>query len=98
VLFRSDSAKKEELPPFKYLEIEVTRKEASTVFLKVPRDFDMNKIKRSGGRDSILSKACKKTISDLEWDDTGWEDDIEWESIKDVSEEEATIYQVYEVK
>ena len=84
-----------EKPPFKYLEIEVTRTESSTVYLKVPQDFDRKSITR---KSDILAKACKKTLSDYDWDHYGWEQDIECQSVKEVSENDATAYNVYEVK
>jgi hypothetical protein len=90
-----DNPKPPEKPPFKYIEVEVTRMEHSTVFLKVPQDFDTKLIKR---RSEILAKACKETLSDFDWDKDGWEHEIEWQSIKEVPEKEATAYKVYEVK
>jgi hypothetical protein len=90
-----DPPKPIEKPPFKYIEVEVTRKQFSTVYLKVPQEFDTNSIKRKG---DILVQACKKTLGDFDWETPFMDDDVEWQSIKEVSEEEATAYQVYEVK
>ncbi len=84
--------------PFKYLEVEVTRTQSTVVFLKTPYDFDVTKLKRGGGKDSILANACKRTTSDLDWDDWDWESTVEYQSSKEVSEDDATCYAVYEVK
>jgi len=81
-------------PDFKYLQVEVTRQQTSFVTLKVPYDYD-NKLIRRG---LILGEACKKTLLDSDWDDYGWELDVDCLSIKEVTEAEATIYEVFEVK
>jgi len=85
-----------EKTPFKYLEIAVTRTESSTIYLKVPRTFDTKDIKRR--RTDILANACKETLTDFDWDKTGWEIDITCQSIKEVPEEIATQYEVYKMK
>ena len=84
-------------PTFKYIEVEVTRTEGSIVYLKVPEDFDLDKIRRGHGMDSILVKACKQTLDKGDWDSNGWELDLIWQSIKEVSEKEAKQYDIYEV-
>jgi hypothetical protein len=89
---------KQEPKPDKYLEVEVTRTQTAIVYLRVPHNFDMNKIKRNGGKDSILSRACVNTLSSYDWDDTGWENDVGWNCIKEVPEHAARAYDVYEVK
>ena len=88
---------KVENPPFKYLEIEVTRTQSSIVFVKVPYNIDMTKLRRGSGTDSIISKACAQTLQESDWDSYGWKHDVEVQSIKEVTEEEATAYEVYVV-
>ena len=83
-------------PEFKYLEVEVTRTEGSTLYLKVPGNFDHTKLRRD--KDKVLVKACKETLDDFDWDNTGWELDLEVQSIKVVPEKEAVQYCMYEVK
>jgi hypothetical protein len=79
-------------PEFKYLEVEVTRTEGMTLYLKVPYDFDRKKLSTE-----LLAKACKETCNDYDWDDYGWEQTVEWQAVKEVPEKDATIYEVYEV-
>ena len=88
---------KVEIPQFKYLEIEVTRLQSSIIYVRVPGDFDKSKLHREHGKDSIISKACQKTLSTYDWDDMGWEQDVECQSVKEVSEQVATAYEVYDV-
>ena len=90
-----DTPKAPELPEFKYLEVEVTREQCTTVYLKVPQNFDIKSLRRDHKH---LSKACKETTSESDWNDFGWELDVSCNSIKEVSEKEATMYEVYEVK
>ena len=89
----SDKLPPEPKPEFKYLEVEVTRTEGTTVYLKVPYDFDRKKLSTE-----LLAKACEETSEDYDWDDWGWEQTVEWQSVKEVSEKDATAYTVYEVK
>jgi hypothetical protein len=84
------------VPEFKYLEVEVTRTEGSTLYLKVPGNFDHTKLRRD--RDKILVKACKETLDDYDWDNNGWELDLEVQSVKEVTEKIAGQYCMYEVK
>ena len=80
---------------YKYLEIEVTRMQGSLVFLKVPKDFDH---RACVNLQEILAAACVETCRDSDWDAHGWEDTVEWQSIKPVTEKEAELYQMYKVK
>jgi len=90
----TDKLPPEPKPEFKYLEVEVTRTEGTTLYLKVPYDFDRKKL--SG---ELLVEACNKTCySDFDWDNYGWEQTVECQSVKEVSEKDATAYEVYEVK
>lgn len=84
-------------PDFKYLEVEVTRVEGTTLYLKVPWNFDVKTLRRSSGN-KILIDACKETVGDYDWDDFGWEDTLEVQSVKSVEEKEATAYETFEVK
>jgi len=79
----------------KYLEIEVTRTQGSLVFLKVPKDFNH---RACVNLKEILAAACVETCSDSDWDANGWEDTVEWQSIKPVTKKEAEAYQMYEVE
>lgn len=90
-----DSPKKPELPPFKYLEVEVSREQYTNIYLKVPGDFDTKRLHREG---KIIGEACRKTTTPTDWDCYGWESNVTCERIKEVTEREATCYEVYEVK
>lgn len=79
---------------FKYLEVEVTRTEGTTVFLKVPKDFNF---KACANFTDILAAACDETVSASEWGDAGWRDTVEWQAIKEVPKEEAEQYVLYEM-
>jgi hypothetical protein len=94
----ADTPNKPILSPFKYLEIEVTRTQSSIVYVKVPRDLDTMKIQGGYGRDSIVSNACRKTLTTSDWNNDGWEYDVECNAIKEVPEDVTTAYEVYEVK
>ena len=74
---------------YKYLEVEISKKLFTTVYLKVPKNFDNNI------SSIILSKAAEETCDRMDWDDYGWEETIEWENIKEVSEKTANEYKVY---
>jgi len=81
------------VPEFKYLEVEVTRTQGTVLYLKVPKNFETKKL-----NNKILVDACKGTLAEYEWDEEGWEGTIERQATKEVSENEATAYNVYEVK
>lgn len=80
---------------YKYLEVTVIKKSYSTVFLKVKKDFVWNTVRN---KCALLGKAAKETCDRFDWDDFGWEDDVEYNEIKLVDEQEALQYKVYEVK
>lgn len=80
---------------FKYLEIAVTRTQGSLVFLKVPKGFNHQ---ACVNLNEILAAACVETCSDSDWDANGWEDTVEWQSIKPVPKSEAEQYKMYELE
>jgi hypothetical protein len=79
---------------FKYLEVDVTRAQGSTVFLKVPADYDFQ---RARGFDAVLQQACAETVNEREWENDPVRE-IEWHSVTEVSKEVANGYKVFEVK
>jgi hypothetical protein len=85
----------ETVEEYKYLEIKVTRTQGSLVFLKVPKDFNH---RTCVNLKEILAAACVATCSDNDWDANGWEDTVEWQSIKPVTKKEAEAYLMYEVE
>jgi len=76
----------------KFIEIEVTKVLGTTLFLKVPKSWTYKNICIKD-----LVRAINQDISDSDWDDCGWEQTLEWESIKEVSENEAKQYSVYDL-
>lgn len=75
----------------KYLQVEITRMQGTLVFLKVPKDFDS----KARGFKEILKAAAVETCDEYDWDSHGWEDTVEWQSIKEAPEAEAQKYDVY---
>jgi hypothetical protein len=88
-----DKLPTEPKPEFKYLEVEVTRIEGTTLYLKVPYNFNRKNLSIK-----LLVNACKETCEEYDWDNSGWEHDVELQSVKEVTEKDATAYNVYEVK
>ncbi len=71
----------------KFLEVEVTRQQGTTVYIEVPDDFDPVSARHH------VKLAAIHTVGRHEWDDDGWENTVELESVKVVTEEEE--YKVY---
>lgn len=84
-------------PTFKFIEVEVTRTEGTTLFLKVPSNFDNQSLFHYKSM-KLLVEACKKTCGNFDWDNFGWEESLEVQSVNDVSEKEASQYKTYEIK
>ena len=75
------------------MKVEVSRKEYSELYLEVPDDFDHRRIDPD-----ILKEAAIKTLdSDFDWDDFGWSETVEEESVEVVGEEIANQFEVYKV-
>lgn len=76
---------------YEYYKIETIKKSFTDVYIKVPTG------RKIEFRDTVLvGRAAKKTINDYEWDDWGWENDVEINSIEKVTEEDAEIYSIYD--
>ena len=86
----NSAVKKEE--KFKYLAIEVTRSQGTTVFLKVPYSWNYTCI-----NNQLLNDAIEKTIREYDWDAGNGRDNLDWQNIKEVSENEANQYNVFDV-
>lgn len=80
----------------KYLKLEITRTEGTDIYVKVPDDFDHNALIRAEHAGKI-GRIAKETVMNGEWDNYGWEENIEVQSIKVVPESEATQYAVGEL-
>jgi len=82
-----------ETDQFEFLRVEVSRRESTEIYLKVPMGW------RPKGRDyKILGKAAKETTSSCDWDKSyGWENDVEMQSCYVCSPEEANQFFCYTV-
>lgn len=78
---------------YRYYEVEVSRRQIAYVTVRVPHDqkFDY----RIGNSQEIVEKAVDELVQNYEWE-TEYPQDIEVESIKEMTEDEATAYDVYE--
>ena len=80
-------------PQYRYYEIEVSRKQVAYVTVRLPHDqkFDY----RIGNSQQIAENAVKIHVHDYDWD-AGYPQIIEVENIKQITEDEALEYDVYE--
>ena len=80
-------------PQYRYYEVEVSRRQIAYVTVRVPYDqkFDY----RIGNSQEIVEKAVDELVQNYEWE-TEYPQDIEIENIKEVTEDEALEYDVYE--
>ena len=80
-------------PQYRYYEVEVSRRQIAYVTVRVPHDqkFDY----RIGNSQEIVEKAVDELVQNYEWE-TDYPYDIEVESIKEMTKDEALEYDVYE--
>jgi hypothetical protein len=82
---------KDKAPQYLYYEIEVSRKQTAFVNVRVPADKPIdwkNALK-------IAQDAVKQNVRDYDWE-VEFPNEIEVEHFKEVSEDEATAYDVYQ--
>jgi hypothetical protein len=84
---------KNEQPQYRYYEVEVSRRQIAYVTVRVPYDqkFDY----RTSNSQKIVAKAVDETVQNYEWENE-YPQSIEIEGIKEMTEDEATVYDVYE--
>lgn len=82
---------KDKEPQYLYYEIEVSRKQVAYVNVRVAAD---NPIDWKNAH-KIAKAAVKENLKNYDWED-GYFNEIEVEQIKQVSEDDATAYDVYE--
>lgn len=76
---------------WEYLCVEVTRSESTDLYLKVPKGW------RPSGRDHVMiGRAAKQTTTDSDWDNYGWEQDVEVQGYKPVEASEAEEYRIFD--
>lgn len=78
-------------PQYRYYEIEVSRKQTAFVNIRVAAD---NTIDWKNAQ-KIVKAAVEQNVKNYDWED-GYFNEIEIEKIKQVSEDEALEYDVYE--
>ena len=80
-------------PQYCYYEVEVSRRQIAYVTVRVPHDqkFDY----RIGNSQEIVEKAVDELVKEYEWEND-FSQYIEIENIKEVTEDEALKYDVYE--
>jgi hypothetical protein len=81
---------KDKEPQYLYYEIQVSRKQTAFVNVRVPAD---KPIDRKNVQD-IAEAAVEKNVTSYDWEVDS--NDIEVEHFKEVSEDEATAYDVFE--
>jgi len=83
---------KDKEPQYLYYEIEVSRKQVAYVNVRVAADNPIN----WKNAQEIAEAAVEKNLKNYDWEIDGPGDDIEVEQIRQVSEDDATAYDVYE--
>ena len=84
---------KDKEPQYLYYEIEVSRKQTAFVNVRVPADKPIDQ----KNAQKIAKAAVEQNVRDYDWED-GYFNEIEVEQIKEVSRDEATAYDVFEVE
>ena len=80
-----------EKPLHRYYEIEVSRRQIAYVTVRVPYEKELN----FRNSHAIAVEAVDDLVRSYDWE-TEYGDDIEVESIKEMTEDEATEYDFYE--
>lgn len=78
-------------PQYRYYEVEVSRRQIAYVTVRVPHDTVLD----FRSSHEIAERAVNELVQNYEWE-TEYPQDIEVESIKEMTEDEATVYDVYE--
>lgn len=72
----------------KILHLEITRSESTDVYIEVPDDFighpPLGKVART-----LAKEAAKRTITDFDWDKADWDNTLEVQSSKLLSDAES---------
>jgi hypothetical protein len=76
---------------FEYIEVEVSRSEVTSVFLKVPKGW-----KPSGKDYKLIGRAAKETTEDSDWDKWLWEQNVDIIRCKPATEKDALSYSVFD--
>lgn len=76
---------------YDYYRVGVTKKSYTDVYIRVPKGETVTFKDRK-----LVKEATVKTIDKYDWDDYGWEDDLDIDEVASVDEKEATSYQFYD--
>jgi hypothetical protein len=74
-----------------YYRVQVTKKSYTDVYIKVPKGETVTFRDRN-----LIKEAAFKTVTKYDWDDHGWEDDLDVDAVEKVSEKDATQYTFYD--
>ena len=84
--------KNTDVDDFEFLSVEISRKQYTTIYLKVPIGW------RPKGRDyKLLAKAAEETTERYDWDECAWPHTVEMESFAVCDKNEAQRYLYYEI-
>jgi hypothetical protein len=84
---------KDKEPQYLYYESEVSRKQTAFVYVRVAADKPIDQ----KNAQKIAKAAVEQNVRDYDWED-GYFNEIEVEQIKEVTEDEAIAYDVYEAE
>lgn len=76
---------------YDYYVVEVTKKSHTEVYIRVPKGETVTFRDRK-----LIKEATVKTITPYDWDDYGWENDLDIDGVTKVDEKEATQYVFYD--
>lgn len=78
---------------YDYYQVGVAKRSYVDVYIKVPKGDSVSFKDRA-----LVREATVETIHKLDWDDYGWENDLEIEGIVRVDGEDLVGYKVYDAK
>ena len=76
---------------YDYYKVEVTKKSYTDVYIKVPKGETVTFKDRK-----LIKEATVKTVTKYDWEEYGWEDDLDVDEVEKVSETEAIAYTCYD--
>ena len=76
----------------KFLKVQVVKKSHTDVYIEVPDDFEPRDIMHHKYREQI-GKIAEETTQTYDWDEYGWEEDVDVEAASVVEESEAKEHQ-----
>lgn len=81
----------------KFLKVQVARKAWTDLYVSVPDSFQKDDLRKWMYRDKV-AKIAAETTNSSEWDEYGWEEDLEINTIQEVDEIEAIAFSVGEIE